>query len=99
MPSERRPILSIEGNTKDNFKLWETRFKAHAITKGWRDPTQEPIKADGAVNEEHFKVDKRAIEVAEIELCLPDKTLANLTEGDDLSIIINSPKIATLGYT
>ena len=80
MAADRRPILSLEGNAKDNFKLWGTRFKAHAITRGWRDPTKPPFKEDGAVNEEHYKPDKRAVEVAEIELCLPDKTLSNLTE-------------------
>ena len=76
----KRPQLSLEGNQKDNFKLWETRFDSHCLTQGYRDPEKDPNDADAAEREAHYITAKRLVEIAELKQSLPDKTLKTLTE-------------------
>lgn len=86
----KRPVLNIEGNKKDNFKLWKTRFNSHCLTEGYRDIAKDPSKPEE--HDGHYKNDKRIIEIAELKQCLPDKTLKTLTETIEPSLSIHDLK-------
>jgi hypothetical protein len=68
MGGEKLPILSVEGNKKENFRLWRTRFNDYCIIKQYRDPEKE-------ANEDHYIKAKRPFEIASFRSALPDDVL------------------------
>lgn len=65
-------MLVLEGNKKENFRIWRTKFDAYCITENFRDITKPN---SGANRGEHYTADKRPIEIASLKLSLPDETL------------------------
>jgi transposase InsO family protein len=72
----RQPTFKLEGNIAENWRNFEMRFNDFAISCGFRDLAKSPDVA--ADHDDHWKVDKRQLEISNLRLCLPDESLALL---------------------
>ena len=71
MSGNKLPELELTGNKRENFRLWRTRFDDYCIIAGYRDAAKDQNTDKG----NHYKKDKRPLEIATFRSALPNEAL------------------------